>query len=596
MQLTGCYELAADLDLGGAVWTPLGTEEAAFAGTFDGCGHTISNFRVEGSGNVGFFGVNEGTVYALTLKDMTLELQACGETRVGAVAGTNYGELGGIRVEGGLLKVTCCEDAVLYCGAFAGENQGICRNMKSTQDLTVGAGKAEAWVGGFFGKCSAGLVQHTEPMGEIAITGEKVHAALYAAKLANTELIACRFASPMNTLNGQLFSNYTVEEAEDVIWDGCLWRDNKYSDRFLTAESYALRKECADHMRMQSTMPWTPNHHLEFECNCMGKIHHQSFPKGETRYGVNYCHLGNSPEKHRSCFRGDGTLQPWVPDEGYDGFDLYMGNDCSTMVTWALERAVNNIQWRWTADMMPIHGLGAIACGEYDATCSEYSDEVVNKNGWDVMAEAYAAAHIGDTILNFHAKGGGHVRMLMQNSVVFRNRAGEIDIRQSYMIITEQGFGLVPENAHLHSSCLTDYIYPFLKLLKTDYIPLTYQILLDGVKPERTVTLTERGEGRDGINSGILESNFRINSVTAEILGEDGLPVWDWEYFTGHRTFTEVQGGGNARQIVKKMDLRCLRPYFNGRKLQKGKAYTYRLKVLLSTGEIFRMDDLSFVW
>ena len=59
--LSGNYVLTADIDLEGAEWTPLGSfvqmgaegEEAetpdpeyAFTGTFDGQGHTISNFTI----------------------------------------------------------------------------------------------------------------------------------------------------------------------------------------------------------------------------------------------------------------------------------------------------------------------------------------------------------------------------------------------------------------------------------------------------------------------------------------------------------------------------------------------------------------------
>ena len=59
--LSGNYVLTADIDLGGAEWTPIGSfvqlgsegEEAetpdpayAFTGTFDGQGHTISNFVI----------------------------------------------------------------------------------------------------------------------------------------------------------------------------------------------------------------------------------------------------------------------------------------------------------------------------------------------------------------------------------------------------------------------------------------------------------------------------------------------------------------------------------------------------------------------
>ncbi len=63
---TGAYEgkannfsgatvvLASDIDLKGEVWTPIGdTKEKAFAGTFDGMGHTIKNLKLVASNHVG---------------------------------------------------------------------------------------------------------------------------------------------------------------------------------------------------------------------------------------------------------------------------------------------------------------------------------------------------------------------------------------------------------------------------------------------------------------------------------------------------------------------------------------------------------------
>lgn len=84
-------ELAADIDLAGEVWIPIGylsdddgtlsDNENAFSGTFDGCGYTVSNMTYNSesedlgsSGDVGFFGaVLGGTVRNLTLTAVSVE-------------------------------------------------------------------------------------------------------------------------------------------------------------------------------------------------------------------------------------------------------------------------------------------------------------------------------------------------------------------------------------------------------------------------------------------------------------------------------------------------------------------------------------------
>lgn len=79
--------LERDLNLGGKSWTPIGIDKArSFRGSFDGRGHRISNFRVNGK-NLdfrGFFGVLEGGCYNLTV-DCTV--------RGGGVVGSLAGEL-----------------------------------------------------------------------------------------------------------------------------------------------------------------------------------------------------------------------------------------------------------------------------------------------------------------------------------------------------------------------------------------------------------------------------------------------------------------------------------------------------------------------
>ena len=96
--------LGADIDLGGAAWTPIGafqpmgeegeaaetpTPALAFTGSFDGAGHTISNLTISGEASmgVGLFGCAAGAVswhdrthqtcYVLMIRLLTSVSQHC---------------------------------------------------------------------------------------------------------------------------------------------------------------------------------------------------------------------------------------------------------------------------------------------------------------------------------------------------------------------------------------------------------------------------------------------------------------------------------------------------------------------------------------
>ena len=64
--------LIANIDLSGAIWSPIGTASNVFAGTFDGNGYTISNLKIDETitnfGGVGFFGHTNNA----TIKDVML--------------------------------------------------------------------------------------------------------------------------------------------------------------------------------------------------------------------------------------------------------------------------------------------------------------------------------------------------------------------------------------------------------------------------------------------------------------------------------------------------------------------------------------------
>ena len=111
-------KLTCDIDGKGKKLPPIGkTRQNAFAGVFDGGGHTIRNYRIgsDGVGNVGFFGYLLGTVL-----NLSLDIAIKGEGNLGALCGTNEG------------KIICCGAVArlsgsgdkLKLGGLTGQNLG----------------------------------------------------------------------------------------------------------------------------------------------------------------------------------------------------------------------------------------------------------------------------------------------------------------------------------------------------------------------------------------------------------------------------------------------------------------------------------------
>ena len=81
------YKLTGNIDLGGREWTPVGyftvnnKYETAFQGSFDGCGYTVSNFKITENDTpyIGFFGlILNGEVKNLKLDSVTVDVDRTG--------------------------------------------------------------------------------------------------------------------------------------------------------------------------------------------------------------------------------------------------------------------------------------------------------------------------------------------------------------------------------------------------------------------------------------------------------------------------------------------------------------------------------------
>ena len=170
--------LTANIDLAEQNWTPIGNSLwNAYAGTFDGGGHTISNLNVnmQTTNNVGLFGyVNGGTVENLNLANVSVS----GNSYVGGIAGDNNngtirscmvsGNVSGVDNVGGVVGTNTNGSNVEGCcfadgsvtasggnwprvGGVVGANSGTVKGCCFAGDSVSGTGDDGAYVGGVVG-------------------------------------------------------------------------------------------------------------------------------------------------------------------------------------------------------------------------------------------------------------------------------------------------------------------------------------------------------------------------------------------------------------------------------------------------------------
>ncbi len=119
------FRLANDIDLGGREWTPIGQAYATrFIGTFDGDGHTISNFKItatyDENAYVGLFGyIRENAIQNLGVTEFVIEVSGTANLYVGGLAGHLYRtNLENCYASG---TITCpASSATIYAGGLFG--------------------------------------------------------------------------------------------------------------------------------------------------------------------------------------------------------------------------------------------------------------------------------------------------------------------------------------------------------------------------------------------------------------------------------------------------------------------------------------------
>ena len=181
------FYLANDVALTGT-WTPVGNGILAvkdfFAGTFDGCGHTISGLNVQSStANQGLFAaINQATIHSLNVSGVV----NCGtKNYIGGIVGkvqagtiencsfsgsVTGGYTGGIA--GGLnsnnVTISGCVNAADVTGTTAGGILGFWKNTAAIRDCyNTGSVTGSAKAGGIVGQLNKGTIENCYSIGDI---------------------------------------------------------------------------------------------------------------------------------------------------------------------------------------------------------------------------------------------------------------------------------------------------------------------------------------------------------------------------------------------------------------------------------------------
>ena len=181
------FALENDVDLGSDAWTPIGTSERAFKGTFDGKGYTISGLSVASSANnAGLFGY----IDAAEVKNLTVAGNIEGGQNVGGIAGyvrgtatlsglTNQADvrgssnnIGGIAgyVSNEAVFTSCTNAGAITSSGTAGGIVGYAAKAEMEECRNEGTVSARNCAGGLAGQLATATISNGANVGAISDT------------------------------------------------------------------------------------------------------------------------------------------------------------------------------------------------------------------------------------------------------------------------------------------------------------------------------------------------------------------------------------------------------------------------------------------
>lgn len=596
----GTFELLCNIDMGGATVKPIGTKDQPFTGTIKGLNCTISNFTVEAGndGYLGFIGVNNGQIYDITLDNMTL---VPNETTkfMGGLAGASSTDISRCTIRGTLEVTAAANNA--FCGSFVGATTSGIINSVADVDIHYTADGA-ATVGGLAGSIENSKVEFTESYGDLVITGTNKQAGLFfgSAKAVTMQTVA--FLGEKNTLGDKLLdASFGAEE--EVTYSDRLIRDNTPNP--LPENVQKLRDTVEQRMRAMGTVEWSTSENLYHDCVCQLAVCYGAYTPGKLHRGIPYNHKGGSLARFMYCMEDIGNdhyiAADWTYNiQSYDGFDLYIGNDCSGAVQnawWSVSNSTDILSCQY---MQTSWNRGTIAVGDWpsDITVADgqKSEEVICEvAGTEVMYDAYALMRKGDAIMHV-GKDGNHTRLVASDAVIVRDENGKINGNYSYVLCHEQGAPAVLDP--YFCSWRIDFQYTFANLYMSGYLPYTMEELQTGEMETPECTITGNADGFQGLFTGTVKSNYHLECVSVKVTDSKGETAFEHTMWVAADRSTEYSGhrDNGIRNYHESYNMAGFATPLQNAQFKLGESYNYTVSAYLATDNTFTLSEGSFTY
>lgn len=596
------FNVLCDIDLGGATLEPIGSKDAPFTGQIKGNEFTISNFKIEtttADGDLGFFGVNDGVVMQLQLSGMTL-VSGANTVRMGGLAGTNTGRLQRCKAEGTLVVDAAAADA--QCGGAVGVNSGELKNSEVDIDILYEA-SGVANIGGLVGYFTEGAIADSDALGQIVVAdGKDKNVGLFAGYAKDTEILRAMFMGEKNHIGGVLFNDYIGLAENAVVTEG-LWRDNSAEE--LPAEVRAIREKAVQSMHDMGTVEWTVSEIMGGDCHpsCNTDLCHSAFLPGIIYRGAPYRHQAGSLDRLMYCLDENNVMQSWVQDWGtLAGYQNYMGSSCYIACQLAWATVANSVNCpNSMQSVIYSSDVGTIPVGNWGEKWPEenrvndaYTSKVRNYMTEEELYDCYALIRAGDVLTRVHS-GGAHSIMAAADAVVVRDENGKISPAESYIIDHEQGGDQNPPEG-MSSSWGIGVKKSFARLYDESLLPVTIEELIEGEKDVPEAHIEDGLDGTLGLTTGVVTSNFYVDSVTMVITDSQGNEVLNKKMFTRVEKIIDYEAiGMYERYFVTEFDLANFTSTILELSLETGETYNATITANLMTFDEIVVKDYSFV-
>lgn len=596
------FEFLCSIDMEGATVRAIGTKDQPFTGNIDGMNNSLSNFTVEATddGYLGFLGYSEGKIGSIKLENVTYVAKE-NTKYMGGIAGYSTKNLRDCTAKG-IMNVTAAADGAVV-GGMVGQIDGDIVNSVADVDITYTAA-GSATIGGLAGIMENGKSEFTETYGFLDITGSNKKTGLIFGQAKAVSLYTVSYLGEKNQVDGKLFSNYFGSD-EEVTYEVINVRDN--TPRVLPENVQKLRDRVVEEMNTMGTVEWYTTQDLYHDCACLLTICHGIFEPNKLHVGIPYNHKGSSLARFNYCRDEEtGAMKDWVYgyETSYDGYDCYFGNDCSSAIQQAWWTVSNSTDLIRCTYMHPKYAEqnGCLPVGEYNweegidekgkAYTGDYTDPYTVASGMQTMYEAYAQMHKGDAYAH-KSKDGGHTRMAVEEPVIVRNEKGEIDGKYSYVVSTEQGGPNITEP--YYCSWNVNATYTFQQLFDRGYIPVTCEELITGEMEPVEVKIEGDLEGKIGMVSGKVTSNYFLDGAVLQIVDAEGNEVLDHTIFPSVDRYLDGNcSDSGIRNYNDQFDMSRFTSILQTVQFEIGETYSYTVTVRLTTGDDVVVKTGSF--